>query len=71
MADYYESLDPKGGYSCEKCGVPLVKARASFEYLGNAFPVELPACPKCGFVFVPEELAVGKVLRVEKSLEDK
>jgi len=25
----------------------------------------------CGFVYVPEELAVGKVLAVEKALEDK
>ena len=35
------------------------------------FPVELPVCPQCGFVYVPEELALGKVLSVEKALEDK
>ena len=28
-------------------------------------------CPKCGFVYVPEELALGKVLAVERALEDK
>ena len=33
--------------------------------------LELPLCPVCGFVYVPEELAVGKVLAVEKALEDK
>ena len=33
--------------------------------------VELPVCPGCGFVYVPEELAMGKVLSVEKALEDK
>ena len=39
--------------------------------MGNAFPVELPVCPRCHFVYVPEELALGKVLKVEKALEDK
>ena len=49
----------------------LEKGRARFMYLDNGFPVELPLCPVCGFVYVPEELAVGKVLAVEKALEDK
>ena len=31
----------------------------------------LMVCPKCGFVYVPEDLAMGKVLSVEKVLEDK
>ena len=39
--------------------------------LFHRHPVELPLCPVCGFVYVPEELAVGKVLAVEKALEDK
>lgn len=69
--EYYESIDPGTDLICETCGVPMVKKEARFEYLGNAFPVELPVCPSCHFVYVPEDLAVGKVLRVEKSLEDK
>ena len=64
-------IDPEGKRTCRKCGVGLVKANAVFGYLDNAFPVELPVCPKCGFVYVPEELAMGKVLSVEKVLEDK
>ena len=74
MADeqnVYESIDPKGQLFCERCGIPLEKKLAMFEYLGNGFPVELPVCPKCHFVYVPEELATGRVLKVEKSLEDK
>ena len=55
----------------KKCGVPLEKGKAKFTYLDNGFPVELPVCPVCGFVYVPEELALGKVLSVEKALEDK
>jgi hypothetical protein len=71
MSGYYESIDPAGDLFCEKCKVSLVKKEARFNYLGNAFPVELPVCPKCGFIYVPEELATGKILRVERSLEDK
>ena len=54
-----------------KCHVALVKGKAKFMYLDNGFPVELPVCPSCGFVYVPEALALGKVLSVEKALEDK
>ena len=67
----YYTVDPMGKLTCFKCKVPLVKGRASFGYLGNAFPVELPVCPKCGFIYVPEDLALGRVLTVERSLEDK
>jgi hypothetical protein len=40
-------------------------------YLGSEFPVELWKCSDCGKIFVPEELAIGKMLRVEQALEDK
>ena len=67
----YYTIDPLGKLSCVKCKVPLEKGKAKFMYLDNGFPVELPVCPVCGFVSVPEELALGKVLAVEKALEDK
>ena len=67
----YYTIDPLGKLKCRKCGVALVKGKAKFMYLDNGFPVELPVCPRCGFVYVPEELALGKVLSVEKALEDK
>ena len=54
-----------------ECGVKLQKGKAKFMYLDNGFPVELPVCPGCGFAYVPEELALGKVLSVERALEDK
>ena len=56
---------------CAKCRVPLESGDARFTYLDNGFPVKLPVCPSCGFVYVSEELALTKVLAVEKSLEDK
>jgi hypothetical protein len=68
---YYYSLESEEGLICMRCSVSLEKRPATFSYMGNSFPVELPSCPSCGFVFVPEELALGKVLSVEKALEDK
>ena len=67
----YYTIDPEGKLQCMKCGIPLIKGLAKFRYLENGFPVEMPVCPECGFIYVPEELALGKILSVEKSLEDK
>lgn len=71
MEKVYYSTDIKDSLICQKCKIPLEKSPARFAYMGNAFPVELPVCPQCKFVYVPEELALGRVLSVEKSLEDK
>ena len=49
----YYVIDPQGKLICHKCGVPLVNGDAVFGYLDNAFPVQLPVCPMCGFVYVP------------------
>lgn len=56
---------------CEPCGEKLAPGKVELMYLGNAFHVELPVCPKCGAVFVYEALARGCVLEVEQLLEDK
>jgi hypothetical protein len=56
---------------CGKCKLPLVLGKVTATYLGSEFPVELWKCPGCGKIFVPEELAIGKMLRVEQALEDK
>lgn len=56
---------------CTRCNLPLTIASVSLSYLGNGFPVELPCCSQCGMYYIPEELAMGKMLHVEKSLEDK
>ncbi len=67
----YESIEADASLVCGQCQEPLVKGSAKFSYMGNAFPVELPMCPKCKLIYVPEELALGRVLKVEKELEDK
>ena len=67
----FYTIDPEGKLTCMKCNVPLVKGKAKFMYLENGFPVEMTICPKSGNDNLPEELALGKVLAVERALEDK
>ncbi len=56
---------------CEPCGEKLAPGKVELMYLGNAFHVELPVCPKCGAVYLFEALARDRVLEVEQLLEDK
>ncbi len=56
---------------CVKCNLPLVSGQVMAAYLDSAYPVELLKCPQCGLVLIPEELALGKMVEVEKTLEDK
>ncbi|CCO09202.1 DVU_1557 family redox protein [Desulforamulus hydrothermalis] len=56
---------------CMKCGIVLEPGKVEVAYLNNKFSVELLKCPKCGMVYIPEELATGKMLEVEKAMEDK
>ncbi|MBS1161182.1 MAG: hypothetical protein H6R15_3601 [Proteobacteria bacterium] len=65
------SAAPEPGLLCAKCQLPLAAGKVEASYLGNTFPVDLLRCPGCGFTYVPEELALGKMLQVEQALEDK
>jgi hypothetical protein len=56
---------------CAKCKLVLAPGKVTAAYLGNSFPVDLLRCPGCGFIYVPEDLALGKMLQVEQALEDK
>jgi uncharacterized C2H2 Zn-finger protein len=68
---YDTGLDLSDEMRCARCGVALTLRQVTLGYLNSSFPVELPACPGCGMIFIPEELAIGRMLHVEKSLEDK
>lgn len=69
---YYERYKlPEGDLICASCKVPLKPGKVVLQYMGNDFPVELPRCPVCGQALIPEELALGKILQVERALEDK
>ncbi|SHK38316.1 DVU_1557 family redox protein [Desulforamulus aeronauticus] len=56
---------------CMKCGIVMELGNVEVTYLNSKFPIQLPKCPQCGLVYIPEELATGKMLEVEKALEDK
>ena len=56
---------------CDKCKEKLVLRKVKAAYLSGNFEVELLKCPKCNNVFIGEDLALGKMLEVEKGLEDK
>jgi ribosomal protein S27AE len=58
-------------WQCGKCGVPLETGIVEVAYMGSQYPVELPRCPRCGLVFIPEQLATGKMAQIEQLLEDK
>lgn len=60
-----------GNWLCAQCNTSLEIHKVNIAYLGSMFPVDLPKCPGCGQVFVPEELATGKMAQVEQILEDK
>jgi hypothetical protein len=70
MSEYVSQSEAEP-WVCGHCNIPLKITPVQIEYLGSAFPVDLPKCPTCGMVFIPESLANGKMLEVEKSLEDK
>jgi hypothetical protein len=70
MSDYVKPEEQKK-WMCARCNLPMEIAAVRIAYLNSAFPVNLPKCPKCGRVFIPEDLALGRMVEVEKSLEDK
>jgi len=58
-------------WKCCKCDRELVAKKIVFEYLGHSVSHEVPACPKCGKVYISQELAEGRMSEVEQQLEDK
>jgi len=56
---------------CDQCKKELVLRKVKVRYLGGNFEVELMQCPKCRHVLIGEDLALGKMLEVEQTLEDK
>jgi hypothetical protein len=56
---------------CDKCGIYLTLGKVTLAYMGTSFPVDLYKCSQCGLVYIPEELARGKIQQVEAAMEDK
>ncbi len=58
-------------WKCGKCNESLIVKKTVFSYLGKTVAHEVPACPRCGKVFIPQDLAEGKMSELEQLLEDK
>jgi uncharacterized OB-fold protein len=56
---------------CEIDGAEMTPMEAGFSYLGRSFKHTVLRCPVCGQVYIPEEVASGRMREVEKALEDK
>ncbi len=71
MSDMPVYTPDEGEWICAQCNCPLEQQSMQAFYLGSAFSVSLPACPQCSLVLVPKSLTEGKMLEVERMLEDK
>lgn len=56
---------------CCECRVEMKPEQVTFSYLGHHFFADILRCPACKLVYIPEELARGKMAEVEMELEDK
>ena len=56
---------------CCKCDMELEQKKITFNYMGFNFHTDLPCCPSCGQVYIPEDLVTGKMAEVEMELEEK
>ena len=56
---------------CALCNLPMEKSSAEFEYMNHSFSHEFLSCPKCRQVYIPEDIAKGRMADVERELEDK
>lgn len=56
---------------CCKCAVDMTPMKTKFSYLGREFSENMHRCPVCGQVFVPADIARGRMAQVEQTLEGK
>jgi len=56
---------------CWQCQKELELRKTDFTYLGHTFYADMPRCPQCGQVYIPEELVRSRIAEVEMQMEDK
>lgn len=59
------------GMICHRCKKELEPTKTVLSYLEHSFFTDILKCPECGEVYIPEELAKGRIAEVEMTLEDK
>ena len=62
---------PEPPILCAKHGVELKPGKVEVTYQGHNFPIDMLCCPVCGLALIPEDLARGRMLEVEQTLEEK
>ena len=68
---YGESVTNNDGLYCFRCNETLVSDKVILNYLTNTFPTQLLKCPKCGLVYIDEEMVMKKAVEVERAVEEK
>ena len=56
---------------CGKCRLPLEIGKVEMFYQRQKLKADFLKCPQCGLVYISEDIVKGKMLEVEKTLEDK
>lgn len=56
---------------CRRCGLELVEKEQLFHYLNFNATHPVLVCPRCGEVYLDEELVNTKIKDVEVTLEEK
>lgn len=64
-------MEEKKTLICHLCQVEMKMSQVFLNYLGSSFHTDLLKCPKCGQVYIPEDLVKSRVTEVEMQLEDK
>lgn len=64
-------MDEKSILICDKCQIEMEEMEAQFTYLNKGFRHKVLRCPKCGQVYLSEDLVTGRMNQVERQLEEK
>ena len=56
---------------CLKCNQELEPSKVNLEYLNHRVTQEFLCCPACGNLFIPEDVVINKMQKIERALEDK
>jgi uncharacterized protein with PIN domain len=64
-------MKAEGEKICQKCNLKMQEMDTEFSYLGRSFRHKVLRCEKCGQVYIPKELATGRMQEVEQVLEEK
>jgi len=56
---------------CLKCNRGLEPSKVNLEYINHRVTQDFLSCPECGNLFIPEDVVISKMQKIERALEDK